>query len=383
MELKRKLDYYLGFLLTMFIIPLSFRKGLFRHTEIRNIKKILVIKLSGIGDYALLLPTLLAIKKEFMPERFLLLTFQDSNFEFIDTHVFDQIIHLDKKKLLKGFYNALVKIRNEKLDLVIDFTFSTYISAIFAFSCRARFSLGYGTMGLRRALYDYTLPFQPHRHTSEIYYDAVRFLAGDPQRKSQVFLLKLPYDKRFIEHFFKTHSIEESQLLVGIHPCSMMSQTNKRHWILERYIILAKRLIREFNAKVIFTGTENEGVYLKSILQDKISENAIFCFNLSLPEFLSLIANYKLFIAIDSGPMHIASLMGIPTLGIFGPDTPLRFVPLGPEAQFVYRKTKCSPCAKSYKGIWKRCNDMECMKAISVDEVFEKAAKLLMAEKSL
>jgi len=377
MDFTRKLDKLLGAIFTFIILSLFFWKKLFIKLEKKNIRSVLVIKLSGFGDYVLLRSTLYDIKKQIKPKRMILLTFLKSNFEILSPDFIDVIIYLRKEHIISSFLDSLLKIRKEKFDLVIDFTFTAHISAILTFFSGAKFSIGYKTMGFRKYLYHYTLNIEPSEHTSESYYKVVRFLLDEPLRKQTFFPLKVAYDLKFKDIFFYKYSISNSDLLIGIHPFSFASGTYKKYGISERYSLLAEKLVKEFKAKIIFTGCGEEGKHIKKILKNINSSGIIACINLSLNKLFTIIANYNLFISIDSGPMHVASLMGIPTIGLFGPDAPMRYGPIGTNCSSIYHKIECSPCIISYKAKWKQCADLECMNLISIDEILEEAKRII------
>jgi len=94
----------------------------------------------------------------------------------------------------------------------------------------------------------------------------------------------------------------------------------------------------------------------------------------------------KLFVGNDSGPMHVAAAQGIKTLGLFGPNLPVRFGPYGKGNIGLYKGYNCefSPCINVHKGQVPDClytrnsNDYQkCMKNISVDDVLKEVEKLV------
>ncbi|MGH7256573.1 MAG: glycosyltransferase family 9 protein, partial [Nitrospirales bacterium] len=80
-----------------------------------------------------------------------------------------------------------------------------------------------------------------------------------------------------------------------------------------------------------------------------------------------------LFIGNDNGPMHIAAAVGTPVLGLFGPSDPAVWGPRGNGHVVLYKGLDCRECFHP------TCDRGEenCMRQISVDEVFEAATRLL------
>ena len=93
-----------------------------------------------------------------------------------------------------------------------------------------------------------------------------------------------------------------------------------------------------------------------------------------------MIEQCKFFVGNDSGPMHIAAAQGVKTIGLFGPNTPVRWAPIGKKNISVYHEWFCSPCIHTHKGIVPECifgRDNKCMKAIQVKKVIDAVEKLL------
>jgi heptosyltransferase-2 len=66
---------------------------------------------------------------------------------------------------------------------------------------------------------------------------------------------------------------------------------------------------------------------------------------LSIAQLIDTVAGFGVLVAGDSGPVHIASALGIPTVALFGPTSPQRWGPLGAQHRVVTRGLACSPCS--------------------------------------
>jgi len=86
--------------------------------------------------------------------------------------------------------------------------------------------------------------------------------------------------------------------------------------------------------------------------------------SMNLVESFELISGAKLFVGNDSGPMHIAALAGVPTLGLLGPNFPHISGPLGSQSWYIFHKFPCSGCNQ------RGCDfSYRCINAITMDEV--------------
>ncbi len=163
-------------------------------------------------------------------------------------------------------------------------------------------------------------------------------------------------------------------LLIGIHATASFGPAKR--WLPERFTELIEKLISEYNAYILVVGSEDEKKEIDLII-DKVKrpERIInSAGKVKLEQLISLIGFCNLFIANDSGPMHIAGLIGVPLVAIFGSTDPKHTGPRGKECIILRQAIKCSPCFR------RTCNkNLECMKLISVADVMA-AAKILIGE---
>jgi ADP-heptose:LPS heptosyltransferase len=90
---------------------------------------------------------------------------------------------------------------------------------------------------------------------------------------------------------------------------------------------------------------------------------------LALDGLVALVAGARALVSNDTGPVHLASALGVPTLAIFGPNTPAIYGPLAPGSRAFYRALPCSPCITAANYRSSRCRIFACMAAIPTGEV--------------
>ena len=93
----------------------------------------------------------------------------------------------------------------------------------------------------------------------------------------------------------------------------------------------------------------------------------------SFRELLALYSIARLMITCNSGPAHFAVLLDLPTIVLFGPETPRLYSPLGNKQRILYSEFACSPCVSVYNGKKSSCTDNQCLKTISVETVLQEA----------
>ena len=158
--------------------------------------------------------------------------------------------------------------------------------------------------------------------------------------------------------------------LVGIHPGG---GRRVKQWDARRWGAVGARLQREL------------GAALAAAVASQLPEPPMdLTGRLSLRETLTLLSALDLFLSPDTGPMHMASAVGTPSVSVFGPSDPARYFsgtaydPEGVRHRVVRRELWCSPCNLIRKPP-AECDagTPECLQLVTVDEVYEVARFLL------
>lgn len=165
------------------------------------------------------------------------------------------------------------------------------------------------------------------------------------------------------EKFKKDNNINENDNLIGAH-LSHGGRLGKR-WPAGSWIELIDKLIKSGKKVILFYGeAESEDFkFIKKTFKD--NKNFIDPGILNLEEFIERLSLLKVFIAVESGPVHMASAMKIPTVALFGGSDPVMWALYGRGR--ILRKIEGSYCRK------RECDDGFCIKAITPLEVFEAA----------
>lgn len=148
-----------------------------------------------------------------------------------------------------------------------------------------------------------------------------------------------------------------------------------RKWPLSNFVGLAKRLMgRRTNLVFVLTGTNTERDLIQTF-RKCIPEAAIDASELgSLERTALILRRCRLLVSNDTGVMHLGSAVGTPTIGLFGPSSPVHWKPLGRHSSYVRDTTlHCSPCINNYLNIVPlKCSypvQSQCMLDISVSSV--------------
>ncbi len=146
-------------------------------------------------------------------------------------------------------------------------------------------------------------------------------------------------------------------------------------WPPDRFAEVANRLMAESNADVILFGTAGEAAVSSAIVAGMRRAPIDLTGKTAIADLPALLSRCQLFIGNDSGAMHVASSVGLPVVGVFGPTDPFGTAPVTPRCTIVQEKPYCSPC------FLRRCpTDHRCMTKISPDSVVAAADAWLAAE---
>jgi heptosyltransferase-2 len=158
------------------------------------------------------------------------------------------------------------------------------------------------------------------------------------------------------------------ETVIGMSPGAAYGSAKR--WMPERFAATANRLAAELNASVALFGSKAERVLCDSVAAAIEAPVKNFAGETSLTEFIDLAAACRVYVTNDSGAMHVASALGVPTVAVFGATNHVITGPTGPLARVVREPVECSPCLRRECPI-----DHRCMTRVTVDQVISAAEK--------
>lgn len=142
-------------------------------------------------------------------------------------------------------------------------------------------------------------------------------------------------------------------------------------WLPERFAEAASRLAGERGASVAVFGMPGERALCETVAAQVQAPVRNFAGRATLAEFIEMAAACRVVLTNDSGAMHIASALGVPTVTVFGATDHTTTGPTGPLARVVREQVECSPCLKRECPI-----DHRCMTRVTVDRVMKIALQV-------
>jgi ADP-heptose:LPS heptosyltransferase len=153
--------------------------------------------------------------------------------------------------------------------------------------------------------------------------------------------------------------------------CHVASSQPKKEWPLSHWAKLY-RMAAQTGVHMVFTTAQGDReAALMRGLRQLLPEAVILPPLAELPLFLAVLKRAKVFISGDTGPLHFAAGLGVPTISLFGPTSPGRWAPIGVRHQFLTG----TPC--NCDGHSAICNGtVHCLAAITPEQVFERVKKV-------
>jgi len=165
------------------------------------------------------------------------------------------------------------------------------------------------------------------------------------------------------------HLPENNRSFIGIAPGATYGPAKR--WFPERFAQAGDRLAKNLDAQVLLFGGRDDWETAEQVRGKAQTDMINLAGRAALADSVYLISQCRLFLSNDSGLMHVAGGLNIPTVAIFGSTNPVTTSPAGEKTILVRKETSCSPCLK------KTCpTDFRCMTAVTVEDVVAAALTL-------
>jgi len=340
-----------------------------------KMRNILIRGTNWIGDVVMTLPAIAAIRKTFPRAHLSILV----NPWVADVLRFcpdvDEILLYEKPGIhagVKGMIRLAGELRARRFDAAILLQ-NAIEAAILTLMAGIPVRAGYDSDARGVLLTHAVRRTRAVRQVHQVdYYRAMVRALGCELADIGVMLRPGKEDQELAERLMSDFTLGKGSVLVGMAPGAAYGPA--KQWLPERFAAVADRLASEFNARILLFGSAGDR---RSIQEIQGYSNVPFldlAGKTSLREAMVMISRCCLFISNDSGLMHVAGALGVPTVAIFGSTNPTTTSPSGKRTLVIRGQAPCSPCLK------KTCpTDFMCMKSIRVDAVYDAAQALIQA----
>lgn len=344
--------------------------------------KIVVRGTNWVGDAVMTIPALRELRRIFPDAYITLYTRAWTQGIFQDADFVDELLTFDREKSSFKTVLAQAKVwRKEKFDLAVLFP-NSFESALLAKLGKVPNRFGYAKDG-RSFLLTNAVKIPAWKNTrhevfyylnlvAEIekkYFGTSTVLENEPRFELNV------SEKRKAEarEFLKQNGVNLSKKIIVF--CAGSANSPAKRWETESFAKLGDKLKNNLDAEVVLDGAKNEVEISQTVAAAMQTKPIVLTGKTSLAKGAAILSVADLLVSNDTGAAHISAALGTKTLVIFGPTNPLTTQPLGSE--IIRQDVECSPCNFRVCPI-----DHRCMTRISTDEVFRKAAQLLVSNQT-
>ncbi len=342
--------------------------------------KILMLRLDRMGDVMFSLPAIAAVKKRF-PKSFVSLMVRPYTQPLVEGHpLIDEVIPYryergGRHRTPIGFLRFLSEIAGRRFDMAFILhpsNRSTWLPFLAGIPYRFGFDSHWPAL-LTKAVKDKRS--EGKKSEADYTADIVRASGTEAVEKNPVFPVSR-FDALRIEKRLAAEGCAGDEALIVLHPGA--SCASKR-WPIQRFLELARKIAASHpHRMVVIGGAEeigNAGCWTE--FRDRVLD-LTGC--LDPKELAALLKRCELLVSNDSGPVHVASAVGTPTVAIFGRNqaglSVARWRALGEGHTVLREDVGCVVCLAH------RCSiDFECLKAVQVESVYEAIQKTLGARK--
>lgn len=338
---------------------------------------ILLITIRALGDTVLITPIIRAVKERYPTSRLLVVAEAMGAGVLLHNPHIDRLLVIDRgarrripwHRRLHEEWLFIRDIRRERPDLAIDL-FSGPRSAVLGFLAGAPVRYGEDTRRHGRGfLYTHRVRVRTvGAHLVEQKFQIIADMV--PTCTSRTLELVLSEkEQAWARQRMAQKGFAADDLIVGLFPGAGWGH---KRWPVDRFARLGDLLRERHGAKILLLGGVRDQEVTWQVCYLMRQPPAVMDEITSVRELMALIGQSRLFISNDTGPMHIAVALGIPTVALFGPSDLTKYGPWGENGAVVSKRLPCSPCPQQVD----TCHEVgrarqECMLLITMEEVLE------------
>ncbi|MHC4607364.1 MAG: lipopolysaccharide heptosyltransferase II [Planctomycetota bacterium] len=326
--------------------------------------KILVKANNWLGDAVMSIPTLRSLRAMHPRARIAILSKRSFADLYEGVAELDEILSYERTGgagRLAGGVKLARTLKERKFDAAVILPRS-FSSAMLAFTARIPRRIGYAGDG-RTALLTDTVRRDADlqkRHRVHYFHNLLTALGKPPAVRAPK--LVIPDEARAQAR----EILPRGKPVVAVNPGATYGRA--KQWFPDRFAAVARRL----KAGIVTVGGPSDHAVAEEVLE-AAGGGVQLAGRTKILELAAVLEAADLLITNDTGPMHVADAVGTPVVAVYGPTDPVTTPPFGRRHTIVRREMECSPCLK------RECplKHHDCMKRITVDEVYKASAAWL------
>ena len=396
-DTMRAIDRYAGVPLCAIATVLVRLAGLLRRPA-RPVRRVLFVELSEMGSTILAQPAMRQARAK-AELYFVIFARNAGSLDLTGEFAAANVFRMRDGKLFHLAWDTLAFLlwaRRNDIDTVIDLELFSRFTALLTGFAGADRRVGFHRFhneGLYRGeMLTHRVAYNPHIHVAKNFIALVEALFAEkpqvPYTKTIIgdeeLTVALPVPDTAARDAMLARIRREAafdparQRLVLVNP-NASEMLPHRRWMGDRYAELIRRVLAASDdVLVAITGAPGERAEAQALAAAAGPRCISLAGKTKLAELPALYAQASLMVSNDSGPAHFSSATGLPTIVLFGPETPKLYQPLG-ASRAIYAGLACSPCVSAHNHRKTACTDNVCMQAISVERVYAEVMEVLSA----
>jgi len=341
-----------------------------------DFRRILIVRTDRIGDVLLSTPVIKVLRDSY-PSAYIAMMVVPASGDIVRGNPYlDEVFIYDKigrHKSLIGSWQFALNLKRKKFDLalILHPTNRAHLVTFFAgIPRRVGFDRKMGFLLTGRLSH---VKQKGQKHELEYNLDMVRYLGIEPQDKG-LFMPIRRESEEWVEEVLGKEGIKGADRLLVIHPGASCPS---KIWPGERFAEAADRLAEKYGFKILLVAGPKDIKLAQNVISSLHHPVINLAGKTSVSQLASVLKRCQLVISNDSGPVHVASGVGVPVISIFGRNqkglSPVRWGPVGKRDKILHKEVGCSECLAH------NCRkDFACLKAITVDDVINAAESVLV-----
>jgi ADP-heptose:LPS heptosyltransferase len=323
-----------------------------------SFQRILLLNRNHIGDCLFTTPAIRALRTAY-PEAVLVAAVPPTNEDLLASNPCLSEVLVRPLRGVSTHLQLLREIRRRKFDLVISFQEKSFVYAALARLSGARLTVSLQHWRTR-PFYHRIVPVVPDRHEVEKYHAIAEAVLAPPSRRGAGAMeLHVSREHRMrADALLADLGVPKERLLIGMNAGATMEV---KRWPVERFAAVGRELVARHGAAILVLGgpgDEERATSIAAAVPGAVSVAG----RTRLGETAALLRHCRLLISGDTGPLHMAVALGVPTVGLFGPTNPRKYGPwselgVGRRRASVLRHPR--PCPQC---------DRPCVHTISTEE---------------
>ncbi len=341
----------------------------------KEIRKILIIRLSALGDTIHTLPLAYALKKQY-PNTLIDWIVEDKASKFIiNNPLINKVFVIKRENRFNNYISTIKQIKKEKYDIVIDTQQLLKSAILMGFSgCKRKISLDKGRefsgIFANEIIKTDKEQFDINYHVVNRTLEIAKYLnCKDLEPHFVIPDFEAEYSKEIVELF---SNLDKNKKTIIISPATTW---DNKHWTVTGWA----EVIKEFQDKcnIIITASEKEKKLTEKITAQTENSNIIdLTGKTSLSDLVYVFRNSDIIISPDSGSAHVAWASGAKNIiTLFFATSANRTAPLGKNYYSISSKVSCSPCMKKHCRL--KTNVNGCNQEIKSEEIINIVKKII------